>query len=184
MDSCEKPTKGIRNQSESHSDLSSGFNINFNSNDHLSAILFGGRIGVDRKEEYLFTYKDIRKTPVTKTRTVTDYVDFPRLVEPIKGSALKKEGFWSTAEGILRKLKPTGKAKQIITALLERSTLDTKRSRYYHGFPKLYKEMDWTNDLVHTNLNHVVAQTGRLSSNKPNVQNLEEQMRQCVITRF
>jgi len=72
--------------------------VNWNSNDHLSAVLYGGRVPVDRKEEYLFHYKDIRKPSVTKTRTVRDLIEFPRLIEPLKGTELKKEGYWSAVD--------------------------------------------------------------------------------------
>lgn len=164
--------------------FTNNIDINFNSGDQLSALLYGGTVSMDRKEEYTFYYKDPRKAPVTKTRTVADKHDFPRLVEPIKGSELKKDGFWSTSEPILKKLRAKGTAKEIIDILLERSSLDTKLSRYYFGFPKLVNEMEWADELLHTNLNHCVAETGRLSSTKPNVQNLEEEMRQCIITRF
>lgn len=159
-----------------------GVPINWNSGDHLSCILFGGRIKVPFKETYNFTYRDGRTKE--KSRNAIKEIEFPRLVDPPKGSELAKEGFFSTAEGILQKLKPQGKAKEIINGVLERSTLSTKLSRYYYGIPSLYEEMDWTNDLLHSSLNHSVAGTGRLSSNKPNIQNLEEEMRKCVISRF
>lgn len=156
--------------------------INWNSDRMVSAVLYGGCFQVDGKESFIFKYKD--GTEKEKQRNCKIDVEFPRLIDPLKGTELAKEGFWSTSEPNLRRLKPKGKAKAIIDLILERSTLETKRNRYYHGFPNLYKQMGWEDNILHTQLNHVVAGTGRLSSINPNIQNLEELMRQCVITRF
>lgn len=156
--------------------------INWNSGYHLSAVLFGGTFSAPAKEEYVFTYKDGRTK--SKFRNIQKQYTFPRLVEPIKSSALAKDGFWSTSEDVLKSLKAKDKAKEIISYVLERGSLDTKLSRYYFGFPALYEKMGWEKEILHSSFNHCVAGTGRLSSTKPNIQNLEEAMRECVITRF
>jgi DNA polymerase I-like protein with 3'-5' exonuclease and polymerase domains len=156
--------------------------INWNSGDHLSSILYGGVVKHTVREKYQRILKD--GTVRDKEHDVEKKEGFPRIVEPLKGSELKKEGFWSTDESVLRKLKAYGNAKKIIEITLERSKIEKKIGTYFHGFPKLYKEMDWTNCLLHPTLNHCVARTGRLSSSKPNGQNMEEEMRKCIVSRF
>jgi DNA polymerase I-like protein with 3'-5' exonuclease and polymerase domains len=45
------------------------------------------------------------------------------------------------------------------------------------------EEMEW-GDYVHGSYNQVVARTGRLSSNKPNMQNNPEVVDRMFISRF
>lgn len=155
----------------------------WNSNDYLSAILYGGQIDELGVEPYTFVYKDGRT--IEKLRKVKIPRIFPRLVEPLDGTKVKKEGFWSVDEGTLRKLKADyGVGARIIQLVLQRNKLEKKVSTYYHGFPKLYEEMDWSDDILHGQLNHCVAGTGRLSSSRPNQQNMDGEVRQCIKTRF
>lgn len=156
--------------------------INFNSNDHLSALLYGGTIFVDVREPYEFKYKDGRTK--IKERWVKKEFKRERLVIPIPGTELAKEGYWSTAEEVLLQLRPKGEAKKLIKLILERSLLDTKVSRYYHGIPKKYEEKGWQSGIIHGQLNQVVARTGRLSSSDPNMQNMDGIAKQCFISRF
>jgi len=155
---------------------------NWNSNDWISAILYGGTCLLDIQEEFEYEYKDGRV--VTKTRKGKLPVTFPRLVEPLKGTALKKAGFWEVNEDVLHKLKATGVAKKIIGLLLERNKLEKLVGTYFYGWPKLYEEYQWTANIIHGHLNHAVARTGRLSSSQPNQQNTDPELRRCIKTRF
>lgn len=158
--------------------------FNWASPDNVSTILYGGTYRYTAKELVSFTYKTGQT--IQKLKNVEKEIVLPRLVEPFKNSASKninKETF-STEEGILRRLKASGPAKQIINLLLRRRELEKKVGTYYHGIPKLSEKMGWQDGLIHGQLNHCVAATGRLSSSKPNLQNLEKQMRQCVLSRF
>lgn len=148
----------------------------------LSAVLYGGQVTYEQKEPYLFTYKDPKRSPINKTRKVEKVLVFERLVEPLKGSE-NANGF-STDEGILKRLRATGKARQIIDLLLDIRGSNKLVSTYFHGIPKLAKEFNWENDVIHGQLNHCVTQTGRLASAKPNQQNLDYRVRECLITRF
>lgn len=156
--------------------------INWNSGDWLSAILYGGTILIDGSESYEFQYKDGRRT--IKTRKTKVPIKFERLVEPLRNTKAAKDGVFLTNEGILRKLRATGKAKQIIQLVLERTKIDTQVSRYLHGIPELYTTMDWTGGFIHGQLQHCTARTGRLASSKPNVQNLDDEAMKCIKTRF
>ena len=156
--------------------------INWNSNDHLSCVLYGGTFSRDEQVPYDFHYKDGRhasKLHWVKTSTV-----FDRLVEPLQNTNCKKDNFFEVNEGVLRKLKATGIAKKIIDLMLKRNEIEKKVSTYFHGWPKIYDEMDWQDSIIHGQLNHCVAKTGRLSSSKPNQQNTDKELRKCLVSRF
>jgi len=159
-----------------------GIPVNFSSPQHISACLYGGLIKVDVREPYEFHYKD--GTVKIKERWITKIYELPRLVEPLKGSQLVKEGYWSVAEDILGELRATKTAKKIIALLMELSLVETKIERYYHGIPKKYEEMGWQGGMIHGQLNQCVAKTGRLSSSAPNMQNMDGEAKVCFVSRF
>lgn len=156
--------------------------LNWASTEHVSAILYGGEIVYDVREPVLFTYKDGRT--IYKDRWMEKTQQFPRLVEPIPNTKLKKEGYFATNEGVLPKLKTSGLSRIIVDSLLERRRLEKRIGTWYRGFPKKYQFYNWQDNLLHTNLNHAVAGTGRMASSNPNVQNIEDMVRRCLTTRF
>lgn len=158
--------------------------LNIGSGQHLSALLYGGVIEVDGKEDYIFTYKDGRTA--TKTRNVKIPYKCERVFVPLEKTALAKEGFYATDEGTLIKLreKATKANRKPIDLLLERRKLEKRRGTYYHGIPKHMDHYGWTNNLVHSNLNQCAVITGRLSSDKPNLQNIEDEVREIFTTRY
>ncbi|OHE77317.1 MAG: hypothetical protein A3F67_05835 [Verrucomicrobia bacterium RIFCSPHIGHO2_12_FULL_41_10] len=158
--------------------------LNPNSGDHISAILYGGTIKIPYRENYSFVYKDGRE--VWKERNSVREIKTPRLVEPPKKSGLSKEGFYSTDQATLKLVQETSNKaiKQIINLLLSRAKLAKQRSTYYHGYPKKLTEWNWKDNIIHTTLNQCVAITGRLSSSKPNLQNVEEEVHEIFITRY
>jgi len=178
-DECEKTIGEIDKRLHSLVSLPVG---NFNSGDWVSCVLYGGTCQLDIEEEFEFQYRDGRVA--TKRRHAKYPVTFPRLVEPIKGTELKKKGFWEVNEGVLLKLKATGSAKEIIKLLLERNKLEKQLGTYFRGWPKLYEEMQWQNQIIHGQLNHARAKTGRLSSSQPNQQNAPPVLKKCIQTRF
>ena len=164
-------------------EITNGVPINFNSNDHKSALLYGGTI-VHEYRLPIGVYKTGAKTGQTRYKIHEQIFTLPKLVEPLKGSELAKEGYWSTDEPTLLSLKPTKVPKFIISKLLERAGLVKLTSTYLEGLPKLIEKMDWPIDTIHCNLNQCVAVTGRLSSTKPNMQNQPYEVKQFCITRF
>lgn len=143
--------------------------INWNSGDQVSAVLYGGSITRVVKKPVPFTYKDGRET--IKVRNVEEVTKFPRLVEPLKKTELKKAGYFKTSADVLNDLKAKGQTKKMIELLLELADLEKQVGTYLEGIPKLITEMEWKDNIIHGNLNQCVAVTGRLSSNKPNLQN-------------
>jgi len=154
--------------------------INFGSGDHLSAFLYGGIVKEDAKEHVGFFKTGERKGQPKYKNIVIEHI-LPRLYEPLKGSALQKEGMFATDEGTLRKLK--GK-KKIINLLLELSKLEKLNGTYYKGLVKLREEMHWSPGLLHGQFNQTTAATGRLSSNKPNLQNFASELQDIFVSRY
>lgn len=153
--------------------------INWDSGEHVSAYIYGGIIEIDRREP-VGLFKSGKKVGEVRYRHVTDYYPLPRLCEPTEEGKLKKDGVWSTAEDILKQLKPKRKE---IELLLERAHL-SKLLDYLTGWPTLMKEKDWTVPEVHGQFNQVVARTGRLSSSNPNLQNLPDPMLKLLESRY
>lgn len=169
-------------------DLSQLPYINWGSNDHISAFLFGGVIKEDYREQYPFTYKS-GETVLKERWAIREYV-LPAITMPLRGTAHKKRTpeqkstFYTTDEGVLRKLKVDKKTKKIIDVLLQKKKIEKLMSTYYVGIPKLMEEMEWEDGCIHGGLNQVVATSIRLASAKPNQQNWPDEFRQCIISRF
>ena len=157
--------------------------FNWDSGDHLSALLYGGTVSVDIAHPYEHTYKAGKRAGITEIRNRWETItkSFPGLVKPLKGSELKKEGYWSVEESVLRKIRGQ---KRLIGLLLERSKLEKLLSTYFVGIPKKAAEMDWQDGFVHAQFNQCRAITGRLSSANPNLQNLAPEIHKYITTRY
>jgi DNA polymerase I-like protein with 3'-5' exonuclease and polymerase domains len=158
--------------------------FNTESGDHLSCLLYGGDIVVARKE-LIGVYKTGDKKGMDKYGWKEYTYTLPRLVTPLPKTELKKAGYWQTGEDVLKSLKPRDKAaKRVIQVILELAKLEKIVGTYYLGLPKLREKMNWKAGYLHGNLNQCVARTGRLSSTKPNLQNISGDMKNVFITRF
>ena len=154
--------------------------INFASNDHLSAFLYGGTVKEEGKEHIGF-FKTGAKAGQPKYKNIIIEHKLPRLYEPLKGSAMAKEGNFATDEGTLRKLRGN---KNIVNMILELSKLEKLNGTYYNGLVKLRKEMNWAPGMLHGNFNQTTAQTGRLSSSRPNLQNFASELQDIFISKY
>lgn len=158
--------------------------FNWTSGRHLSRLLYGGEIVVDIPIPYEHTYKGGRKAGTTEIRNrwTTETKVYPKLVDPVDGSELAAEGYYSTDEGTLKQLKGQGK---LVDLLLEKAELSKLLSTYYDGIPKLIEEYDWEfGGVIHGQLNQVTVVTGRLSAEKPNQQNFVAEINQFIRSRF
>lgn len=154
-------------------------NFNWSSNDHLSALLYGGNINDIRKVPDGI-YKTGKKAGQVKYKNEPVVYKLPRLYKPLKGSEVKKAGYYSVDEDTLRKLD--GEADLVIK-ILEIKKLEKDNSTYLIGLPKLQDTYGW-NEYIHGQFNQCVAATGRLSSSKPNLQNLSEKSQKCFRSRY
>ena len=158
--------------------------FNPNSTEHVSSLLYGGTIKV-RRREVIGVFKTGTRMGQQKERWVEHEITFPRLINPIKGSELAKEGFFSTDDQTLKSLKTRSKyGKDLVEVLLKRATLEKRLTAYYRGLVDLRKEMNWHEGRLYGQLNQCVARTGRLSSSKPNLQNFDGEIKQLFRSRY
>lgn len=158
--------------------------FNPNSTEHVSSLLYGGTIKVKRRE-VIGVFKTGTRMGQQKERWVEHEITFPRLINPIKGSELAKEGFFSTDDQTLKSLKTRSKyGKDLVEVLVTRATLEKRLSTYYKGLVDLRKEMNWHEGRLHGQLNQCVARTGRLSSSKPNLQNFDGEIKTLFGSRY
>jgi DNA polymerase I-like protein with 3'-5' exonuclease and polymerase domains len=158
--------------------------FNPNSTEHVSSLLYGGTFKV-RRREVIGVFKTGTRMGQQKERWVEHEIVFPRLITPLKGSELVKEGFFSTDDQTLKSLKTRSKyGKDLVEVLLKRATLEKRLTAYYRGLVDLRKEMNWHEGRLYGQLNQCVARTGRLSSSKPNLQNFDGEIKQLFGSRY
>jgi DNA polymerase I-like protein with 3'-5' exonuclease and polymerase domains len=157
--------------------------INWDSNDHLSCYLYGGTI-VDTVRLPIGVYKSGAKIGQPRYKLVDYEYKLARMVEPLRGSELKKEGYYATNDPTLRSLKATKEARRRVNLILERAKSVKLSGTYYRGLPKLIETMDWPSGILHGQFNQCVAATGRLSSSKPNLQNFAAEVKTLLETRY
>jgi len=158
--------------------------FNTESGDHLSALIYGGTIVIPRKE-LVGVYKTGDRKGEDKYGWKEYSYDLPRLFNPLKRTELKKAGYWATGESVLRQLKSRDKAsKRVIEVILSLAKMEKMVGTYYNGLPKLREKMNWKHNRLHGNLNQVTARTGRLSSTKPNLQNISTDMKSVFTSRY
>lgn len=154
--------------------------FNWASPDQLSALLYGGTIQESRRIPN-GTYKTGLKAGETKFKIETITHSLPRLYKPIKGSELKKENKWSVEEDYLLRLKGD---RALISGLLKLKELSKLKGTYFEGLPKLHSEMNWEEGIIHGSFNQCVTATGRLSSTRPNMQNIADPALELFTTRW
>jgi DNA polymerase I-like protein with 3'-5' exonuclease and polymerase domains len=158
--------------------------FNSESGDHLSCLLYGGDITISRRE-LVGTYKTGDKIGLDKYGWRDYNYTLPRLFNPLPKTELKKAGYWQTGEDVLKSLKSRDKAaKRVVQVILELAKLEKMVGTYYNGLPKLRETMNWKPNYLYGNLNQVTARTGRLSSTKPNLQNLHSDIKNVFLSRF
>jgi len=157
--------------------------FNPSSNEHLSVLMYGGTIKVKRRE-VIGLFKTGDKKGQAKEKWVEHEIKFDRLITPLKGSELTKEGYFSTDEATLKSLKGTKYAKELVELILTRATLEKRLTTYYTGLVDLRTSMNWPVNKLHGQLNQCVARTGRLSSSRPNLQNFDGEIKQLFGSKY
>ena len=153
--------------------------FNWASNDHLSALLYGGQVKETIKVPN-GVYKTGAKAGLPKFQNQVVTYTLPRKYKPIRGSENKKEGTWSVDESYLRRLD----SSDLIDGILKIKELQKLTSTYYEGLPALRQKLNYEPNTLHTQFNQVVARTGRLSSSNPNLQNLSEAAQEVFTSRY
>lgn len=160
-----------------------GVPVNLASNDHVSALLYGGTITIpDRIPVGVF--KTGAKIGATRYKIVEKVYDMPRLVTPIKGTETAKEGYWKVNADVLRSVTLSKEAKKLVKLLDRHSELEKLAGTYLNGWSDLIDKMNWKKDTIHGNLNQCTVVTGRLSSTKPNLQNADPSTKTYCVSRY
>ncbi len=159
--------------------------FNIDSGDHLSRLLYGGSLSIKCGTPYTRTYKSGPRAgeSVPAHRWETRGYTFPQLVKPPEGSELKKDGFYSTDEETLLSL-PKRAVGALVTLLLRRAFLAKLSQTYLAGLPALATKYDWKDGYIHGTFNQCRVITGRLSSEKPNLQNFPGELNEYIVSRF
>ena len=153
------------------------------SNDHLSALLYGGVI-VEERRLPVGTYKTGARMGQARFKVMKVDHTLPRLIEPLKNTEYKKGGVWSTDESILLSLPTSNLTRKIKDAILKLRGINKLCSTYLRGIPKVISNMNWYNNTIHSTLNNCSTTTGRLSSTKPNQQNFDKETKQFIVSRY
>ena len=162
--------------------------VGITSGDDISAVLYGG-IVLEPIKVAVGHYKTGPNKGLVKYKNEAYEHVFERLVEPLKGTESKKnlaggKATYSVGEEVLLNLKCKGKAKEIVAIILEYRGVEKIRSTYLEGWANLIVDNCWEGDMIHGNLNQCVAVTGRLSANKPNVQNANKAVKMFLRSRY
>jgi DNA polymerase I-like protein with 3'-5' exonuclease and polymerase domains len=173
--------------------------INLDSGQHLSCLLYGGKIDIDEPTEEETVYKSGPRKGEVYTRVRHNIVIYecgwrfrplPKTETKLKKKLALPDGsiqeitIYETNEGVLKQLKkPTKEHRRIIELLLERAELAKLMDTYFGKLPELLDKMGW-GEFLHGQYNQVVARTGRLSSSNPNMQNFGNQVDQLLISRY
>jgi len=136
----------------------------------------------------MFTVPDVERGP--KERYEEMYVELPRMTQPHHAWKAAADGQWSTASKVLEVLEKRDIPLVADLLALRRAEKDlgTYYRREYKGKMTGMLTMVNHEGYLHHNLNHTMTLTGRLSSSKPNLQNLpgpdKSQIRKAFISRF
>ena len=138
------------------------------SNDHLSAILFGGIIKYMGTETVTRTY--VKAPPKTYERAcVVESIIKGLGFKTSEDNKTKKEGYYKTNKDVLLQLKGKSKIqKEFLDIMEEKSRVDKILSTYLIGMEKHI----YSANTIHPSFNQALTVTGRLSSSQPNFQNL------------
>lgn len=187
LDRAEKIDSELKTIQHKLTEIIGGIPFNPNSNDHVSAILYGGNIVEDVRVP-VGIFKTGNKVGETRYKIITKIYELPRIAEPLRGTEVKKpEGsqkIWKVNEPILRSLKLNKKGKIIVDLLGQYGKLEKLYGTYLIGYSNLIKKMNWEKDTLHGTFNQCVAVTGRLTSTKPNQQNIDPETKLYFESRY
>ena len=152
---------------------------NPNSNDHLSLLFFGGAQTVVRDLPILdddgneVRYKGGKRKGEVKTKKTEVKKSIRGFqLPPAEEWKAKKVGYFKTNDEVLKNIAKNNKYEAIRNSakrVLEFRKISKDLNTYYKGLA----DLRWPTDgCIHGQLNQCATDTGRLSSSKPNMQNM------------
>jgi DNA polymerase I-like protein with 3'-5' exonuclease and polymerase domains len=168
--------------------------FNWDSGDHLSALIYGGVITFEYSvsEEAVYKSGSNKGVAYVRNRWHEESVVFPQRFKPLEGTELKKTRenpsattrFYQTDDPTLSQLKSKDKySKRLLELLASRAVLG-KVSEMIVSINKKRTDLNWTDGMIHAQYNQNVAITGRLSSSNPNMQNTPLEVDELLVTRY
>lgn len=168
--------------------------FNWDSGDHLSALLYGGEITFDyaTEEESVYKSGDKKGQAYTKRSWKTETVLFPQRFKPLEGTEVKKTKddpkattrFFQVDDPTLKQLTTRSKEnKHLLTLLMERA----KQIKLAEMLTTLFEKsetMNWQDGCIHPQYNQNIVATGRLSSSGPNMQNQPPAVDEFLVSRY
>lgn len=133
-------------------------------------------------------YRNVKVDDTDKPKMrITEKVHvLPGMTRPKKEWALSKEGVYKTDNKVIEVL--ANKGNKLAKLLLEYKKYDKDLGTYYERAGKGMLTLVQSGDIIHHSLNNVQTETGRLSSSKPNMQNLPRgntsDVREMFVSRF
>lgn len=160
--------------------------LNIDSPKHLSALLYGGEIEYDTKEE-IGKYKTGTKAGLPKYKTVKQAKKFPGIVNKkviVDLRIVETEHGFSTAVEYLNKLALEYPTNKYISIIKEYREYEKQLNTYFINT----KELLFPLDFIYHNINPTTTHTGRYSSSEPNLQNVtsgeKSDIKRCYISRY
>lgn len=173
---------------EKHPHAPSG-TLAINSNDVISRIIFGGDYTYYTEEDVLdedgipVVFKSGKRKGMVRTKKKENKGGVKGFASPSSDWTTKKFGVFQTGEDVLKRLliqdlPPEG--REYIELILQQRALNKDLETYFTG----YSELAWLEEFegtpkyfIHGDLNMCSTNTGRMSSSKPNLQNLSKKQR-------
>lgn len=165
--------------------------FNWDSGDHLSALLYGGTIDFDYvvSEPAVYLSGPKKGTPYIRNRWYVESITFPGFFKPLPRTEVKKTKdnkdattrFYKVDEPTLLTLK--GRNKRIIELLVGRAE-KLKIFEMIESIEKKRKDLNWNDGKIHAQFNQNVVITGRLSSSNPNMQNTPLEVDELFVSEY
>lgn len=174
-------------------DLPGTFTFNWDSGDHLSAFLYGGKLIHEYSvpEESVYKSGPKKGESYIRNKWFSVVLAFKQYFSPLEGTEVAKSvkadneyKFFQVDSPTLKQLKAPTKDHESIIALLNARSASIKVVEMVTTITNKIKDMNWQNNMIHAQFNQNVARTGRLSSSGPNMQNTPIEVDALLVSRY
>lgn len=168
--------------------------FNYDSGDHVSALLYGGTITFDwfTEEDAVYQSGAKKGEAYIRRRWHETQVTFKQRFKPLEGTEVAKtaknpsavQRFYQTDQPTLQQLKTRNREDRLLLEYLKARADKIKVVEMIESILKKMTDMNWQDNLVHPQYNQNVVVTGRLSSSQPNMQNQPPDVDELLVSRY